>query len=32
MDCELIGLHDLIYKAIIFDESDKNVDATEQKE
>jgi Fe-S oxidoreductase len=32
MDCELIGLHDLIYKAIIFDEADINFDNSEEKE
>ncbi|RKX26719.1 MAG: hypothetical protein DRP45_02800 [Candidatus Zixiibacteriota bacterium] len=31
IDCEMIGLHDLIYKAIIFDESNKSIDTENQK-
>ncbi|MCD6250241.1 MAG: (Fe-S)-binding protein [candidate division Zixibacteria bacterium] len=31
IDCELIGLHDLIYNAVIFDESTKSIDTKSQK-
>jgi hypothetical protein len=29
IDCEIVGLHDLLYKAIIFDEAEKKVQEEE---